>query len=306
MDPTKLHHFLTVLETGHFARAAARLGISQPAVSKSIKSLETDLGVQLFARGQFGATPTPFANRLAVRAKLILSEGRMARAELDAMRGARKGVLSIGAGISFAARIVPMALDRFRRRWPGIGIAVDVGMSGALFPALLRGEHDFVISAPPLSLATDPELAQEKLFDEVDSIVVGSGHPLLISPPQTLRDVAGYPWLVGGRSGLWEYISTSFIQAGVEPPRDIVRTDSESLAKAMLAQGPYLCLLGRELYALEAEAGLLFEVPLPGFGDTRPAYITTRRRSPLQMAAKNMIQIMRQVCASERDILASQ
>lgn len=300
MDPTKLRYFLAVLETGHFARAAQGLGISQPAVSKSIKALEDDLGVRLFERGQFGAEPTRYALRLATRAKLMLAEGRLARAELDAMRGARKGRLAIGAGISFASRILPIAIERYRRRWPGVSVSVDVGMSGGLYPALQNGEFDFVVSAPPVALAVDSELAQEKLFDEVDSIVVGRNHPFLTSPPNSLADIEGYPWLVSGRSGLWDYICASFIDAGMRPPRDVVRTDSEALAKGLLSQGPYVCLLGRELYALEAEAGLVFEVPIAGFGDVRPAFITTRKRSPLQLAARNMIGIIRSVIADDQ------
>ncbi|TRW14929.1 LysR family transcriptional regulator [Glacieibacterium frigidum] len=299
MDLVKLKYFLAVLETGHFARAAQSLGISQPAVSKSIKALEDDLGVRLFERGQFGAEPTRYALRLATRAKLMLAEGRLARAELDAMRGARKGRLAIGAGISFASRILPLAIERYRRRWPGISVSVDVGMSGVLFPALQNGEYDFVVSAPPLALSVDGDLAQEKLFDEVDSIVVGRGHPLIAQRPQSLADVAGYPWLVSGRSGLWDYIRGSYLAAGLPPPTDVVNTDSELLAKGLLNTGPFVCLLGRELYAMEAEAGLLFEIPLAGFGDVRPAFITTRKRSPLQLAARNMIQIVRSVCAAD-------
>ncbi|MBY0303877.1 MAG: LysR family transcriptional regulator [Sphingomonas sp.] len=299
MDPTKLRYFLAVLETGHFARAAQSLGISQPAISKSIKALEDDLGVRLFERGQFGAEPTRYALRLATRAKLMLAEGRLARAELEAMRGARKGRLAIGAGISFASRILPIAIERYRRRWPGISVSIDVGMSGSLFPALQSGEFDFVVSAPPIALTIDGDLSQEKLFDEVDSIVVGRDHPLLKAPPASLNDIGNYPWLVSGRSGLWDYICASFVEAGLRPPRDVVRTDSETLAKGLMNHGPYICLLGRELYALEAEAGLLFEIPLAGFGDIRPALITTRKRSPLQLAARNMIAIIRSVCAEE-------
>jgi DNA-binding transcriptional LysR family regulator len=299
VDQTKLRYFLAVLDNGHFARAAATLGVSQPAISKSIKSLEDELGVRLFERGQFGAEPTRYATRLAVRARLMLAESRLARAEIDAMRGARKGSLAIGAGISFAARIVPLAIDRYRRRWPGISVSIDVGMSGTLFPTLQNGELDFVISAPPTALAVDGELQQEKLFDEVDSLVVGRDHPLVMTPPTSLADVGEYPWLVSARSGLWDYICTSYAEAGLEPPRDVVRTDSESLAKALLAQGPYICLLGRELYIEEARTGALREITLDGFGDVRPAFITTRKRSPLQLAARNMIQIIRKVCAEE-------
>lgn len=302
MDSTKLRYFLAVLEAGHFARAAAALGISQPAVSKSVKALEDDLGVRLFERGQFGAEPTRYALQLATRARLMLAEGRLARAEIDAMRGARTGRLAIGAGISFAYRVLPIAIDRYRRRWPGVSVSVDVGMSGPLFTALRQGDFDFVISAPPISVGADVELHQEKLFDEVDSPVVGRNHALAATPPTSIADFCGFPWLVSGRSGLWDSICARFIQAGLDPPKDVVRIDSEVLAKALLGQGPYICLLGRELYARELEQGLLCELPLAGFGDTRPAYVTTRRRSPLQLAAVNMIQIIKDVCAQTNEV----
>ena len=300
MDPIKLRHFLAVLECGHFARAAQQLGISQPAVSKSIKTLEADLGVTLFSRGLYGAQPTHFAERLAVRAKLIMAEGRLARAELAAMRDGQRGQLLVGTGVSFATRLLPLAIERYRRRWPGIAVTVDVGMSGSLFPALLRGELDFVVSAPPVELKVDESLLQEHLFEEEDSIVVGRGHPLLERRPRGLADLAPYPWVVTTRSGIWDYIAGTFERAGLEPPADVIRTDSESLAKGLLSRGPYLCLLGRELYVLEAQAGLLCPVPLTGFGDRRPAHITVRRRSPLPLAAKNMIAVIKQVCAEER------
>jgi DNA-binding transcriptional LysR family regulator len=300
MDTTKLRYFLAVLETGHFARAAQSLGISQPAVSKSIKALEEDLGVRLFERGQFGAEPTRFATTLAKRAKLMLAENRLARAELDAMRGASKGRLAIGAGISCVGRILPIAIERYRRRWPGITLSIEVGMSDSLFLALQKGELDFVVSAPPLALAVDTDLAQEKLFDEVDSIVVGRGHPLLTVPPRSLNDIRGYPWIVSGGGGRWDRICARFINNGLQPPPHVVRTDSEALVKGLMNQGPYLCLMGRELYTLEAELGLLFEVPFAGFSDIRPALITTRKRSPLQLAARNMITIIRSVCSDDK------
>ena len=132
VDPVKLRHFLAVLEAGNFARGAKSLGLSQPAVTKSIGSLEGQLGVKLFERGRFGAQPTEFATLLAGHARLIFAEGALARAELAARSRAEQARLAVGASVSLS-RTLPAPIAKFRARWPEIVITVEVGLSASLF-----------------------------------------------------------------------------------------------------------------------------------------------------------------------------
>jgi DNA-binding transcriptional LysR family regulator len=297
MDPVKLAHFLAVLETGHFARAARQLGLSQPAISKSIKALESSLGVQLFQRGQYGAQPTEFANRLARHARLIVAEGALARAEMNALRSATAGHLEIGASISFARDILPAAIERYRRRWPDVAISVDVGLSGSLFNDLLNGRLDFVISAPPTTLNVDEGLSQEYLLDEVDAFVVSSQHPLADQPEIGLADLLGFPWVVPKSGGRWEQIHALFASSKLPPPHRLVRTESTVLALRLLSHGPYICLLGRSIFAPEMEVGLLTELRLPHLIDKRPAFLTTRASTQSRLSAVNMITVLRDICS---------
>lgn len=301
MDPVKLTHFLAVLDAGHFARAAKALGLTQPAVSKSIKALEASLGVRLFERGQFGAEPTEFANRLATHARLIVAEGALARSEMSALRNATAGNLVIGASVNFARNILPAAIEHYRRRWPEVVISVEVGLSPMLFTALLNGKLDFVVSAPPAGLQVDEALSREYLFEETDALVVGSGHPLVGRPSLGLADLLAYPWVVPQSGGRWEQINAVFIAAGLPPPHRLLRTESMILALALLSTGPYICLLGRDIYP-EVTSGTLMELQLPALTEKRPAYITTRLRTPLRLTAQNMVTILRNLSrpSSER------
>jgi DNA-binding transcriptional LysR family regulator len=300
MDPVKLSHFLAVLETGHFARAARQLGLSQPAISKSIKALESSLGVQLFQRGQYGAQPTEFGNRLARHARLIVAEGALARAEMDTLRTASAGHLEIGASVNFARDILPAAIERYRRRWPDVAISVDVGLSSSLFNDLLNGRLDFVISAPPTTLKIDDGLAQEYLLDEVDTFVVGSEHPLVDQPEIGLADLLAFPWVVPKSGGRWEQIHAIFAASGLPPPHRLVRTESTVLALRLLSHGPYICLLGRGIFAPEVEAGRLTELRLPHLIEKRPAFLTTRAHAHSRLSAVNMITILRDICRKPR------
>lgn len=92
-----LRHFLAVVEHKGITSAAEELHISQPALTKSIRQLEDNLGVTLFERMPTGVVPTPFGEILARRARLMDLEYRHALAEIHAIKGGAGGTINIGA-----------------------------------------------------------------------------------------------------------------------------------------------------------------------------------------------------------------
>ena len=116
MDLHRLHHFLAVVEHGSIGRAAATLNLSQPALSNSIRRLEDNLEARLFDRGPHGVTPTVFGESLAERVRLIFHEVRNAEQELAALRGLHTGHVTIGAGPSIIAEILPAAIMNLQRK----------------------------------------------------------------------------------------------------------------------------------------------------------------------------------------------
>lgn len=292
IDPVKLRHFLAVLDAGTFALAAQRLGISQPAVSKSIHAIEARLGMALFERGRAGARPTEQATLLGRHARVILGEYALAEAELRAFGQADDGALSIGASLSLAQSLLPHAIARFRRRWPEVTLAVDAGLSGPLYARLLEGELDFVISAPEAGLAVDERIERTFLLEERDALVVGADHPLLGQGEIVLGDLLEFPWIVPRRSARFDRIHAVFAANGLPPPAQVLRAEASELARGLLMAAPYICLIGASILGFEIATGRLVTLPDLGLVSTRSAYLASRRGSRPRLPARNFAAVL--------------
>ncbi len=287
LDPHKLTHFLAVYESGSFSGAAVDNGVSQQAISKSIGRLESSLGVQLFERSPFGAKPTRFADRLAMRAKAIISEGRLAAAELAAMRGAGRGYVRIGLGWSFLTRIGPDLLIRFKRQHPDVTVSIMTGDSRSLYRALLSGDLELVASAPPSSLPIDPSLQRKALFVERDQLVMRRGHPLAATATIPLDELARQTWHISMQlQPQWDRICEIFLAHRIEPPARFIDLDSVLLVKSLLLQSDGVALLSPELFAQEHERELFAIVPGTPFTTERTAFLAQRERTELQPYAR--------------------
>jgi len=297
MDLGKLNHFVAVAEHRHFGRAAVALGVSQQALSKSIASLERELRVKLFERGAYGAVLTPYGEAMLRRAKIVDAELRLGRAEIESMRGFREGHVRIGAGLAFVGRVMPEVLLRMQAAHPGVTLSTWVESSAALFPMLLRGELDFVLSAPPLQFVVDSELRQERLFIDPDRLYVRTAHPLAKRRRLSLPDLQPYTWLMSAQMGsIWQRICREFTAAGLQPPEHVMYMDSTALAKEMIVRSNCVALLSRENVDTELAAGRMIELDTLGLGEQRVALITTRARSSLQPAAARCLDLAREVC----------
>ena len=298
IDPAKLRHFIAVLDAGAFALAAQRLGISQPAVSKSIRSIEEHLNLRLFERGRAGARPTEHATFLGVHARVILAEYALADAELRAFGKADIRALGIGASLSLAQSLLPETIARFRRRWPDVPMEVEVGLSAPLFARLLEGELDLVISAPESGFAIDERISRTFLLEEQDALVVGAGHPLLGVEQIALTDLLEFPWIVPRRSARLDRIHGVFAASGLPPPSYMLRAESSELARGLLIKAPFICLIGADVLGFEIASGRLATLPDLGFMSARSAYLATRRGSRLSLSARNFSTILTN-CARE-------
>ncbi len=289
MDPQKLLHFLSVYDTGSFSRAATDNDVSQQAVSKSVAKLEESLGVKLFERGAFGAEPNQFGHALARRAKVITAESRLAAAEISAMRGADRGYVRIGLGWSFLTRIAPMIINRFSDKQPGVTLSITSGDTKSLHEKLLRGEVEFVASAPPTDLEIDSAIETTELFEDRDVIMMRRDHPLAAKSDITLEDLASQTWLVSMQLQMqWNRICNVFLAAGLSPPAKYVDMDSVILAKSTLLRSDAVMLLAKELFATEEERAQYHIVEGTQFPVARTAYFATRRNSVLQPAAQSL------------------
>jgi DNA-binding transcriptional LysR family regulator len=296
IDVPRLRQLALVVRHRSFSKAAESMGISQPALSKNIRSLERSLGVQLLERGRFGAIPTAFGLALTRHADSIDAELRSAAQEIDALRLARGGHACIGCGPSEATRLLPTALSRLRESSPGIQITILYGLNAALMPMVKHGEVDFALSSVP-ARCPDPDLKQLRLHEDRAAVIARRGHPLLARHGAlTAADLMDQQWILATKSELERLaLDQVFAEAGLAPPQDPIETTSAVLMKTLVMQSDFLTFLPRELVYWEERAGFLAPLNLIGPAWRRNVGVTMRARAGLNPAAQVLIKTLQEV-----------
>ncbi|MFI5015240.1 MAG: LysR family transcriptional regulator [Hyphomicrobiales bacterium] len=247
-----LRHFLAVVEHGNLNAAAQSLGLSQPALTKSIRRLEATFRVTLFERHARGMRLTRFGDILLRHAKLVRSEMSFAEAELSAARDGQGGELRIGAGPFWGATIVPRAIAQLQRRFPKLKVELQVGVSEITLPRLLSGDLDLVIAGWTSLGALPPSIRVEEFIRTEMQICAAKGHPLLREAHIGVEDLARYPWVLYQQDPeLTKHLLEMFRRAELEWPSFAVQSTSLMSIIELLRSGPYLsCLAGPLLVAL--------------------------------------------------------
>ena len=151
MDLVKLRYFRTVAQTLHFRRAAALLNVSQPPLSKSIKTLEEELGTQLFVRSRRHVELTPAGHMLLKRCEKIFRDLEDTRIELRQYSTGDKGSLRIGCEDGTTFSVLPPLLQSFRKRYPAVPCSVVTQPIAQQIAGLQSGDLDVGILPLPMS-----------------------------------------------------------------------------------------------------------------------------------------------------------
>jgi DNA-binding transcriptional LysR family regulator len=175
MELRHLRYFLTVAETLHFGRAATRLNIAQPPLSRQIHDLETEIGTPLFHRIPRGVMLTDAGVVFMQRAMQILATSDEAITEARDAGAGRGGRLVIGFVHSLAYSLLPQVLPGFRQRHPGIAVSLREITVVDKESALLSEHIDIGIYRPP---PRHPAIASAKLKEEGFVLALPSVHPL--------------------------------------------------------------------------------------------------------------------------------
>ncbi|MGP0028931.1 MAG: LysR family transcriptional regulator [Acidimicrobiales bacterium] len=177
MQLNQLAYVVAVAEERHFTRAASRLHLAQPSLSRQVRLLERELGVLLFHRGpgQGLVTPTAEGEALLPFIRRVLADVEATGAEARALTGMARGRLAIGATPSLITRVLAPALVEFHTSHPGIELAVVEAGSHQLVLRLASGEVDVALVVEPV---TDPLVATTPLFDDPLVLAVAPDHPL--------------------------------------------------------------------------------------------------------------------------------
>jgi LysR family transcriptional regulator, regulator of abg operon len=191
MKLTQLQDLVAIVEHGGLRAAARSLEMPQPALTRSVRSLERELGVVLFAREAKGMALTPLGRLFHERASSIVAEARRARDELAQHQGDDQGDLVVGLSIMPHLALLPQALPQFRQRYPRVRLRVVEGLFPDIERQVRNGSVDFYIGAAP-RIAPAPGLVSELLFENTRAVVARKDHPL--ARARTLEELAGAQW----------------------------------------------------------------------------------------------------------------
>lgn len=193
MNLTQLEGFLAVTSEGSFTKAAAKLYLTQPALSSQIKALEDDLGQLIFERDGKQLRLTNAGRLLQQRAKEILDLVEQTRQDVTGLKEFQRGQLAIAATESTFLYILPTVLQFFREKFPGIELRLLVRKSSEVGALVAEGEIDFGLATLPL---LDARVKTETLFWREDVAICGNGHPLALLADVALADIAAHSLLL--------------------------------------------------------------------------------------------------------------
>lgn len=163
MELRHLRYFVALAETLHFGRAAARLHISQPPLTRQIRALETTLGTPLFERSRQGVTLTPAGTALLPEARRLLRDAAALREGAMQAAHGRIGRLNLGFISTAAYNVLPGLLPAFHRTHPGVKLQLREATTDVQLTALREGDLDVGIVLPPVMA---PTLRYEPIFRE--------------------------------------------------------------------------------------------------------------------------------------------
>jgi DNA-binding transcriptional LysR family regulator len=212
-----LRYFVAVAEETHFGRAAERLGIAQPPLSKQLQDLERELGYPLFDRSRRPIELTAAGDALLAHARTILEAVEIGVREARRAGAGHSGRVSIGYPPSLAYGGLTAVLRAFRERSPEVAIVVHEMAPMDQIDALKRGDLDVGFVRTPLH---EPQLASENIRNEKLVLALPADHRLAVRERIALSAVAKEPFVFFPRArgpGFFDFLMEFCRDSGFTP-----------------------------------------------------------------------------------------
>lgn len=288
-----LRILITVAECGTMGKAAQRLAVSQPVVSKAISDMEHAVGVRLLDRGRSGVEPTAFGRALIKRGVAIFDEMQQGLKDIESLADPTVGEVRIGATPAISAAIVLPVIDRLTRKHPRMHFHVVAGDSAPLFEALEARAVDLAMTR--LARGIGDELRAEILFDDALVVAAGANNPLARRHRLALADLLDEPWVLPpGGSFFGGLADGVFRAAGLEPPQPAVTTSSNSVRDGLLATQRFLTVTAGFALLLPRKRAD-FKALLKLRETRHPVAIVTLKKRSLSAAAQLFIERVREL-----------
>src|SRR5262245_54520778 len=245
-----VHILLAAAQCGSMAKAAERLAISHPVVSKTIADLEHTLGVRLLERSRQGVEPTLYGRAVLKHGNAAFDELRQCVREIESLADPTAGEVRIGSIFPLAASFASADIDRLSRRYPRMSFRLVAGPVEELRRELTDRNIDFLLAWRVGPLA-DPGLSFEILYNDSYVVAAGVQNPWVRRRRIALADLVNELWALPAReSYMGSLFADAFRASDLECPRATVVASPLDARISLLATGRFLTMCHRSILAL--------------------------------------------------------
>ena len=294
-----LHHlsvFAAIAATGSLTAAARKLHISQPALSRELRTFEDRLGVTLFERHPKGMRPTHAGEVLSRYAARLFELERAAEGAMREIAGAFHGRLSLGASNTIGTYVLPRVLATLRRERPQVQVSLFIGNTEQVSQGVDDMRFMLGFIEGPLHR---PGLRATAFQQDEIVPVAAPDHPLLRKRRLTIADLSAQPLLVREPgSGTRELIAATLRRYDIAAGATMEFGSTEASKRAAV-HGGGIAWLPRISMVNELREGSLRELPLRQLRIVRPLMALSRKDAPLEPVARVFLELLRSAPATE-------
>lgn len=288
----RLHVFRAVATHGSYSRAAREaLHISQPAVSKHVRMLEEELGVELFQRLGKQVELTEAGRIVLDYAEQVVALAEDTRRALLDLQGLQRGTLRLGASSTPGIYLLPSVLAAFARRYPGITLALEIANSQRVIDGVLNRQWDLgVVGVTP----DEALLHVQPYCRDTLVLIVPPSHRLAGHPTVTLADLVGETWILreeGSASG--QLAERALRTHHLEQGHTLVLQGSEGVKQAVMA-GLGIAMVSRFATTLEVQQGVLRALSVSDLQIERDLSLIQRQDRRMPAAALAFLELLHQ------------
>ncbi len=301
-DRLRLRHLnciVAIAQERTLARAAERLHLSQPAISKTLAELEQWAGARLVERGRNGAALTPAGEhflRYALDVQRAVDASAAALAREDAHQSLS---VRVGALPTVQTAVLPKAIVSMKALMPGVGVRIQVASNTELLGALKAGDLDLVVGrmAEPSAMKG---ISFEYLYTESLTMVARDGHPLAEPGARpSLEDVLDYPLVIAGVDTAPRHHTEAFFESrGLVLPQGCVETQSSPVARLVVGTSDAIWIVPQRVAQDDLDAGVLALVSVPAPRGVEQIGILRRSQDTLSDAIGTFAEQLRRFASS--------
>lgn len=295
LNLNQLRYFYEVARMKNMKRAAVRMGVSQPALSKQVNALEEFLGLQLFYRSSRGMDPTPAGQVAFEHCEKVFGHIRELEEALDDLRSGSAGRLAIAAVNSIGVHVLPDFLRAFQEVHPEVRLRLVTSRSADVIQALREHRVDIGLIAGQ----TDEENMNSEVFlPSPLRVVVPPDHPLVeeaggAGAPLDAAKLEAYPMVAFDEHAPTRVLTDRALEELEVSPSVIAESPDIEVLKRLVESGVGFGLLPTHSIRRELEAGQLATLDVPDLHLSRDLCIVTRTGITLTPAAEAFLELLR-------------